>query len=169
MSTRGASKRGAPEIDRNNIKRTKEADIDEERQDELEDLDDFEDLYHEDEVLSSHPMLHIHEDEIPSSLPMLHIHDDASFPNDWKRKESAVCLEEDFTFQQIEIDVSSGKPHETMVRGSDPNDTPHIRLFGLTKEGHSVLTHVHGFMPYLYSECPPLPITKQVHITSSYV
>ena len=154
MSTRGASKRGAPEIDRNNIKRTREAEDDEDKQDEMEDVEDFEEMFNEDDV--------------PSSLPILHIKDDASFPNDWKRKEStAVCLREDFTFQQIEIDVSSGKPHETMVRGSDPNDTPHIRLFGLTKEGHSVLTHVHGFMPYLYSECPPVAITQQVHITNS--
>lgn len=156
MSTRGASKRGAPEIDRNNIKRTREAEDDEDRQDDMDDMEDFEEMYHEDDV--------------PSSLPMLNIQDDTSYPLDWKRKESgALCLGEDFTFQQIEIDVSSGKPHETMVKGSDPNDTPHIRLFGLTKEGHSVLAHVHGFMPYLYSECPQVTIAQQVHTTYSIV
>lgn len=30
-----------------------------------------------------------------------------------------------------------------------------IRVFGVTKEGHSVCCHVHGFEPYFYISCPP--------------
>ncbi|KAI6653791.1 DNA polymerase delta catalytic subunit [Oopsacas minuta] len=145
MSSRGASKRGAPEINSSNIKRTKAADDDDD--DEIEEY--FDDIENEEEIPSS-------------TLPLLQIQEDASFPNDWKRKVCLeFCLEDDFIFQQIEIDVSSGKPHATMARGSDPNEAPHIRLFGITKEGNSVMTHVHGFMPYLYSDCPPISVANQ--------
>lgn len=30
-----------------------------------------------------------------------------------------------------------------------------IRMFGTTKEGNSVMVHVHGFFPYLYVRAPP--------------
>ena len=147
MSTLGGAKgkRGAPQIPRSNIKRTKEDDGDEDDPD-IEDIEEF---------LNE-------EDECVSTIPLLHIQEDAKYPEEWKRPQSAVRKGDVFTFQKIEIDVTSGKPHPTMARGTDPNEAPHIRLFGLTKEGFSVLTHVHGFMPYLYAECPAIPAAKQV-------
>lgn len=30
-----------------------------------------------------------------------------------------------------------------------------LRIFGVTREGHSVCCHVHGFEPYFYISCPP--------------
>ena len=143
----GRSKRGAPQIDRSNIKRTKEEDLDE--QEDEEDLDDIEDFPND-------------EEEIGGTIPLLHIQEDATYPEEWKRAHSTVRTEDEFIFQQIEIDVSSGKPHPTMAKGSDPSEAPHIRLFGLTKEGFSVLAHVHGFMPYLYTDCPPITAANQV-------
>ncbi|KFK38431.1 hypothetical protein AALP_AA3G112200 [Arabis alpina] len=50
-------------------------------------------------------------------------------------------------FQQLEIDY---------VNGESPSlQAPIIRIFGVTKEGHSVCCLVHGFEPYLYIACPP--------------
>ena len=46
-------------------------------------------------------------------------------------------------FQQIEI--------EEAIEGKDG---PSLRLFGVTKAGNSVLTHVHGFKPYFYVAAP---------------
>ena len=147
MTTRGGAKRGAPPISRSNIKRTKEDDADE--LDDEPDIDDIEEFSNE-------------EDEVIGTIPLLLIQEDASYPQEWKRPDSTVSTKDEFTFQQFEIDVSYGKPHPTMAKGTDPNEAPHIRLFGLTKEGFSVLTHVHGFMPYLYTDCPPIPAAKQV-------
>ncbi|KAJ9113714.1 DNA-directed DNA polymerase delta [Naganishia adeliensis] len=46
-------------------------------------------------------------------------------------------------FQQIEIEESN-----------DPSSGATLRLFGVTKRGNSVLTHVHGFRPYFYVAAP---------------
>ena len=46
-------------------------------------------------------------------------------------------------FQQI--DVEEVQP---------PNSTPQIRMYGATANGHSVLVHVHGFLPYFYAAAP---------------
>ncbi|KAL1301127.1 DNA polymerase delta catalytic subunit [Arachis ipaensis] len=57
-------------------------------------------------------------------------------------------------FQQLEIDYVIGESHkELMPNSSGPAAI--IRIFGVTKEGHSVCCNVHGFEPYFYISCPP--------------
>lgn len=34
--------------------------------------------------------------------------------------------------------------------GDIGNDRPVIRMFGITESGHSVMAHIHNFLPYLY-------------------
>ncbi|KAG8967416.1 DNA-directed DNA polymerase delta [Tulasnella sp. 419] len=46
-------------------------------------------------------------------------------------------------FQQIEIDQAEGR-----------NGDIEIRMFGVTKAGHSVLAHVYGFLPYFFIAMP---------------
>lgn len=64
--------------------------------------------------------------------------------------------------QWVDIDMTSGDPVKIdpatgkAPRQSSPEEVvPVIRLYGVTEEGHSVFTHVHGFVPYFYIPCPP--------------
>ncbi|KAG0143234.1 hypothetical protein CROQUDRAFT_673057 [Cronartium quercuum f. sp. fusiforme G11] len=45
-------------------------------------------------------------------------------------------------FQQIDIDEQSS------------NNTPQLRIFGVTEQGHSVLAHVRDFLPYFWVPAP---------------
>nr|O48901.1 RecName: Full=DNA polymerase delta catalytic subunit [Glycine max]AAC18443.1 DNA polymerase delta [Glycine max] len=57
-------------------------------------------------------------------------------------------------FQQLEIDYVIAESHgELLPNSSGP--VAIIRIFGVTKEGHSVCCNVHGFEPYFYICCPP--------------
>lgn len=63
--------------------------------------------------------------------------------------------------QWVDIDVTSGGPVAVdPATGKRPEQqsteeiVPVIRLYGVTLEGHSVFTHVHGFVPYFYIHCP---------------
>ena len=151
-SSKRSQKRAAPQIDRSDIKRVRDADDDEEKDEEFGDMGDAED-FGEEEI-----------NQVADSTS-LSIQDLVSFSKEWQRAECPPQdTNEDFIFQQIEIDVCSGKPHSTMAKGTDPNEAPHIRLFGVTKEGYSVMTRVHGFMPYFYADCPPISIAKQVRV-----
>ncbi|KAM2815549.1 hypothetical protein COP1_039900 [Malus domestica] len=57
-------------------------------------------------------------------------------------------------FQQLEIDYVIREIHRELL----PNwsgSAAIIRIFRVTKEGHSVCCHVHGFEPYFYINCFP--------------
>ncbi|KAJ1391480.1 Ribonuclease H-like superfamily [Sesbania bispinosa] len=57
-------------------------------------------------------------------------------------------------FQQLEIDYVIGESHKELLPNSS-GPAAIIRIFGVTKEGHSVCCKVHGFEPYFYISCPP--------------
>ncbi|KAM7256627.1 hypothetical protein ACFE04_012368 [Oxalis oulophora] len=64
-----------------------------------------------------------------------------------------VSQTESVVFQQLEIDHIIGESHkELLPKSSGPAAI--IRVFGVTKEGHSVCCNVHGFEPYFYISCP---------------
>ncbi|KAB1210534.1 DNA polymerase delta catalytic subunit [Morella rubra] len=56
-------------------------------------------------------------------------------------------------FQQLEIDYVIGESHKELLPHSS-GPAAIIRIFGVTREGHSVCCHVHGFEPYFYISCP---------------
>ncbi|EXB40942.1 DNA polymerase delta catalytic subunit [Morus notabilis] len=57
-------------------------------------------------------------------------------------------------FQQLEIDYVIGESHRELLPNS-LGPAAIIRIFGVTREGHSVCCNVHGFEPYFYISCPP--------------
>jgi DNA polymerase delta subunit 1 len=62
-------------------------------------------------------------------------------------------------FQWFDIDMTSGEPMTSNpnggdVLGSKEGPVPVIRLYGITREGQSVLACVHGFTPYMYASLP---------------
>ncbi|KAK9110336.1 hypothetical protein Sjap_018396 [Stephania japonica] len=57
-------------------------------------------------------------------------------------------------FQQLEIDYVIGESHKELVPNSS-GPAAILRIFGVTREGHSVCCKVHGFEPYFYISCLP--------------
>ncbi|KAK3118063.1 hypothetical protein QOZ80_9BG0693720 [Eleusine coracana subsp. coracana] len=57
-------------------------------------------------------------------------------------------------FQQLEIDYIIGESHKELLPNSS-GPAAILRIFGVTKEGHSICCQVHGFEPYFYISCPP--------------
>ncbi|KAK9135052.1 hypothetical protein Syun_014382 [Stephania yunnanensis] len=57
-------------------------------------------------------------------------------------------------FQQLEIDYVIGESHKELVPNSS-GPAAILRIFGVTREGHSVCCKVHGFEPYFYIGCLP--------------
>lgn len=48
----------------------------------------------------------------------------------------------------------SENPDGRSIIGSKEGPVPIVRLFGVTNEGHSILTFVYGFTPYFYVSIP---------------
>ncbi|KOM41085.1 hypothetical protein LR48_Vigan04g128300 [Vigna angularis] len=75
----------------------------------------------------------------------------------WTRpplSDDYVAQSRGVVFQQLEIDYVIGESHRELLPNlSGPAAI--IRIFGVTKEGHSVCCNVHGFEPYFYISCPP--------------
>ncbi|XP_068652015.1 DNA polymerase delta catalytic subunit-like isoform X2 [Aristolochia californica] len=57
-------------------------------------------------------------------------------------------------FQQLEIDYVIGDSHRELLPNSS-GPAAILRIFGVTREGHSICCHVHGFEPYFFISCPP--------------
>ncbi|GJN07344.1 hypothetical protein PR202_ga25168 [Eleusine coracana subsp. coracana] len=54
----------------------------------------------------------------------------------------------------LEIDYIIGESHKQLLPNSS-GPAAILRIFGVTKEGHSICCQVHGFEPYFYISCPP--------------
>ncbi|GJN06058.1 hypothetical protein PR202_ga23743 [Eleusine coracana subsp. coracana] len=57
------------------------------------------------------------------------------------------------TALQLEIDYIIGESHKELLPNSS-GPAAILRIFGVTKEGHSICCQVHGFEPYFYISCP---------------
>jgi len=63
-------------------------------------------------------------------------------------------------FQWIDINMYDGEPlaqnpkKGEMIPGPRVGKASIIRLTGVTEDGHSVMAHIHGFVPYFYASCP---------------
>ena len=73
----------------------------------------------------------------------------------WKRPPVRAIEESKdmITFQQIDLDHYLGQPLEGMP-GAQQGSVPIVRMYGVTDEGHSVLAHIHGFLPHFYVPAP---------------
>lgn len=81
----------------------------------------------------------------------------------WQRSERGPVdpASEDVVFQWMDMDMYDGdplpkNPHAgRTLPGSRAGPVPVFRVFGVTRDGHSVVAHVHGFTPYMYVNLPP--------------
>ena len=73
----------------------------------------------------------------------------------WERPSVKIIQEEKdaIVFQQIDLDHYLGQPLQGMP-GAQEGTVPIVRMYGVTDEGHSVLAHVHGFLPHFYVPAP---------------
>ncbi|KAG8345457.1 DNA polymerase family B exonuclease domain [Trypanosoma vivax] len=74
-------------------------------------------------------------------------------------------LSSDLLFQVLDCCQTQGDSHET-ISTVQHEDNPIVRLYGVTKEGFSVLVHCYNFEPYLWIKAPPnwLPVYSQTLI-----
>ncbi|XVF03922.1 hypothetical protein REPUB_Repub05bG0035300 [Reevesia pubescens] len=75
----------------------------------------------------------------------------------WARpplSDAYISQSRSIVFQQLEIDYVIGESNKHLLPGSS-GPAAIIRIFGVTREGHSVCCLVHGFEPYFYISCPP--------------
>ena len=54
------------------------------------------------------------------------------------------------SMQNFEADYRIDRPVRDLGPGSSEAKVAVLRLYGVTAEGHSILMHVHGFLPYFY-------------------
>ncbi|KAK6922792.1 DNA-directed DNA polymerase, family B, exonuclease domain [Dillenia turbinata] len=115
-------------------------------------VDEEEDYYDEDVFLD--------ETLIEDSLALRDIEDRQALTyrlSKWTRpplSQDYLSQSKSIVFQQLEIDYVIGDSHKDLLPNfSGPAAI--LRIFGVTKEGHSVCCLVHGFEPYFYISCPP--------------
>lgn len=74
-------------------------------------------------------------------------------------------------FQWIDIQMYTGPPlaknpdeSQKSMPGVRRGMAPIIQLFGITEEGHSILAHVHGTVPYFYTDVPDADNFSEKHL-----
>ncbi|KAH9131844.1 hypothetical protein AeRB84_021559 [Aphanomyces euteiches] len=81
----------------------------------------------------------------------------------WPRNELPQynATEHSIRFQWIDIGMYDGEPlavnpysRTQPIPGPRAGSTSIVRLTGVTEEGHSIMAHIHGFVPYFYASCP---------------
>ncbi|KAH9286218.1 DNA polymerase delta catalytic subunit [Echinococcus granulosus] len=78
-----------------------------------------------------------------------------TFPKTWLRPPVLPIdvANEKLVFQQMDIDFYKGQKLSAMP-GPNHSPVPIIRVYGVSEKGHSVVAHIHGFMPYFYVSAP---------------
>ncbi|XP_078157061.1 DNA polymerase delta subunit 1 [Carex rostrata] len=108
----------------------------------------------DEDVFLEETLLKYEEDE--EALLLLRDETHSSRLSKWRRptlSSGYLSSSQSIVFQQLEIDYIIGASHkELLPNWSGPAAI--LRIFGVTREGHSVCCHVHGFEPYFYICCP---------------
>ena len=75
----------------------------------------------------------------------------------WKRPPLPPVneAEQELSFQQLECDYTIANRPVEFARGSTEARAAAVRMYGVTNEGHSILAHIHGFLPYFWVKAPP--------------
>ena len=55
----------------------------------------------------------------------------------------------------IEADYTVGPVYPEYAAGSTELRAASLRVYGVTKDGNSVLANIHGFLPYFFVRAPP--------------
>ncbi|KAL5962055.1 DNA polymerase delta catalytic subunit, partial [Taenia solium] len=78
-----------------------------------------------------------------------------TLPRTWQRPPILPfdAAKEKLVFQQMDIDFYKG-PKLSAMPGPNHSSVPIIRVYGVSENGHSVVAHIHGFMPYFYVAAP---------------
>lgn len=74
----------------------------------------------------------------------------------WRRPEPPPLdpAKDPLVFQQLEVDYTLAAPNQRYYIGTELNEAPVLRMFGVTEAGSSVCVFVHGFEPYFFAEAP---------------
>lgn len=77
----------------------------------------------------------------------------------WSRPPLCLDNSQSLAFHWLDIDMISGVPLSANpaggdIVGSSEGPVPVIRMYGVDKEGHSILACIHGFTPYIYVSIP---------------
>ena len=98
----------------------------------------------------------------PSPPPLPSSQDGRDFLNDcladdhWKRPPPPKLdpSSDPLVFQQIDIDYYVGASPVPGMPGMGTGPVPVLRMFGVTSDGNSVCSHIHGFLPYFFVPAP---------------
>lgn len=106
------------------------------------DLDDMLDM--EDD----NPIEELPEDSVTISKVLKHGY------TDYDRPPMSQDPRQDLDLMVIDVDYSTSSSPYKNTTYNDPSRVD-IRMYGITKEGNTVLAIVHGFLSYFYVQCPP--------------
>ncbi|KAL1529097.1 hypothetical protein AB1Y20_000057 [Prymnesium parvum] len=123
-----------------------------------DDMDDIDDMIEEEEDIMNEELLAAAgQPPEEADIACIGEKDVAAMANMWKRPDlpEFKADEDSISFQQLECDYSVMPLVTEFDQGSNESRAAVIRLFGVTKEGHSVVAHVHGFKPYFFVRAPP--------------